>query len=123
MKPNFEQEPTSILEYWKILKRRRYLFWIPIIAIVLLALYYAISLPPIYRSEATVLIEDQEVSKAIVGAGVAMGSQQVQLVSQRILTVSNIVAIVEKYEGKDSYHHKSLQSQRQNNNLEFLITK
>jgi uncharacterized protein involved in exopolysaccharide biosynthesis len=97
MQPNFEEDPTSILEYWKILKRRRYLFWIPVIGIIMLAVYYAISLPPIYRSEATVLIEDQEVSKAIVGAGVAMGSQQVQLVSQRILTVSNIVAIVEKF--------------------------
>ena len=92
-------DAVSLLEYWFILKRRRYVFALPAIAIVLGILIYALNITPIYRSVATILIEDHEVSEDIIGASISnYASQQVQLVSQRLFTVSNIKEIIERFE-------------------------
>ena len=74
----------SLFEYWNILKRRRYLFGLPAFGIALIIIFYALSLPAIYRSEATILIEDQIIPEDIVGATMmSYASQQIQLISQR----------------------------------------
>jgi uncharacterized protein involved in exopolysaccharide biosynthesis len=92
-----DDEPKSLAEYWQILKRRRYLFLLPAVAIALIALFLALSLPANYRSVATILIEDQEIQEDLIGATVSSyASRQIQLISQRLLTGKNIQEIVEK---------------------------
>ena len=91
MQQNLREEPTSPSEYWDILKRRRFLFWLPAIGVALATGYLAFSPPSIYRSEATILIEDQEIPEDIVGTTITnYASKQIQLISQRLLTVRNI---------------------------------
>ena len=92
------EEPLSLNEYWDIVKRRRFLFWLPAVGIALATAHLAFSLPSIYRSEATIVIEDQEIPEDIVGATITnFASKQIQLVSQRLLTVKNIQVVVEKF--------------------------
>jgi len=94
---NSEEETLSLEEYWKILKRRRYLFALPAIGIFLAVLIYALNMSAMYRSEATILIEDQAIPEGIVGATIAnYASQQIQIVSQRLFTVRNIEELVER---------------------------
>ena len=96
---HFEEEPKSLFEYWDILKRRRFLFWLPAVGVALATAHLAFSLPSIYRSEATILIEDQEIPEDIVGATITnYASKQIQLISQRLLTVRNIQAVVGKFD-------------------------
>lgn len=96
---NIDAEPIPVLEYWNILKRRRFLFLLPFAAIAIAAFYLALSLPPTYRSEATILIEDQEIPEDIVGARItSYVNQQIQLISHRLLTANNIQSVVEKFE-------------------------
>ena len=98
MQQYLEEEPKSIFEIWDVLKRRRSLFWIPAVAITLTTAYLAFSPPSTYRSEATILIEDQEIPEDIVGAMITnYASQQIQLISQRLLTVRNIKEVVDKF--------------------------
>ena len=99
MQQNLREEPTSPSEYWDILKRRRFLFWLPAIGVALATVYLAFSPPSTYQSEATILIEDQEIPEDIVGATITnYASQQIQLISQRLLTVKNIQTVVEKFD-------------------------
>ncbi|MDP3904736.1 MAG: Wzz/FepE/Etk N-terminal domain-containing protein, partial [Methylococcaceae bacterium] len=61
-----ENQTLDIKDYINILKRRiRYLL-IPAAAITLLSIMLAVLLPPVYKSSATILIEEQEVPKELV---------------------------------------------------------
>ena len=94
---NSRDEAMSLLDYWHILKRRRFLFVGPAIIVFALVGSYVFSLPKIYKSQATILIEDQEIPEDIVGATIRnYASEQIQLVSQRLFTVHNIVDLVDK---------------------------
>lgn len=94
-----EEGEIPVAEYWNILKRRRYLFALPTIGIVLAVLLFVLGMPATYRSEATILIEDQEISKDLIGATMTnYASQQIQLISQRLFTAANIRAIIEKFD-------------------------
>ena len=98
MQHNFREETTSPAEYWDIFKRRRFLLWMPVSGLPLSTAYLAFSPPSIYRSEATILIEDQEIPEDIVGTTITnYASKQIQLISQRLLTVRNIQAVIEKF--------------------------
>ena len=72
---------------------------LPVIGIALLTVFHALSLPIMYRSEATILIEDQELPKDIIGTTITnYASRQIQLISQRLFTVENIREVVEKFD-------------------------
>jgi succinoglycan biosynthesis transport protein ExoP len=99
MRQYYDDEPKSLFDYWLILKRRRYLFAIPAAAIVLITGLMAVGQTPVYRSQATILIEDQEIPEDIVGPTMTnYASQQIQVISQRVLTADNIKAVVEKFD-------------------------
>ena len=65
---NTEDGEISILDYWKILKRRIFLFAIPSALIVLAVLVYALNMTATYHSEATILIEEQDIPEDFIGA-------------------------------------------------------
>ncbi|MBT8095879.1 MAG: hypothetical protein KJO19_02495 [Woeseia sp.] len=89
----------SLDEYWRIIKRRRWLFSIPAIGIMLIVTFFALSMQDIYRSEATILIEDQDIPEDFIGATMRnYASQQIQLISQRLFTAANIRSMVEEFD-------------------------
>lgn len=63
-----------------------------------LALAVAVLLPPVYRSTATILIEEQEIPSDLVRSTItSYAAQRLQTISQRVMTRSNLIAIVDKY--------------------------
>jgi uncharacterized protein involved in exopolysaccharide biosynthesis len=93
-----EDNSLSFIELWDIVRRRMFYFVLPVVAIILFASVYVLKLPNVYRSQATILIEDPEIPKELVGAAVTnYASQQIQLISQRLLTVKNIQEVVERH--------------------------
>jgi len=94
-----QEEAFSLLELWGIFKRRFFLFFLPAIVIFLVVFVYALNISATYRSEATILIEDQDIPESFIGATMStFASQQVKLISQRLLTVQNIMTLVEKFD-------------------------
>ncbi len=94
-----QEEAFSLLELWGIFKRRFFLFFLPAIVIFLVVFVYALNISATYRSEATILIEEQEIPESFIGATMStFASQQVKLISQRLLTVRNIMTLVEKFD-------------------------
>ncbi|NQX87055.1 MAG: lipopolysaccharide biosynthesis protein [Halioglobus sp.] len=93
-----EFQTTSLDDYVRMIKRRKLSLLLPAIIIVSLALLLAFGIPAFYQSRATILIEEQEIPQDFVRATVgSYAAQQIQVISQRILTVENIRGIAAKF--------------------------
>lgn len=84
-----------LLAYWR---RRRTFFAVAASAAVVTALL-AMFLPSTYRSTATILIEQQEIPQDLVRSVItSFADQRVQVISQRVMTTQNLLALVERYD-------------------------
>ncbi|MBX9604810.1 MAG: lipopolysaccharide biosynthesis protein [Gammaproteobacteria bacterium] len=87
------------LNVTEVLKRR-----LPIASVVLATLLFltiaaALGLPSVYTSRAVILIEQQEIPQDLVRSMVtSFADQRIQVISQRVLTNSNLSSIIEKYD-------------------------
>ncbi|MEM6483724.1 MAG: hypothetical protein AAF662_01885 [Pseudomonadota bacterium] len=92
-------EARTLDEHLAMLKRR--LPWLlgPAVCILFLSVILAFVLPASYQSIATILIERQAIPQDFVRSTISnFAAEQVQIVSQRVLTVDNINGIVDKFE-------------------------
>jgi len=66
--------------------------------IFLLGLITAFVWPPTYQSSATILIEEQEIPTDLIQTTVtSYAAQRIQVISQRVMTRSNLLGIIEEY--------------------------
>lgn len=94
----FEESRKNLADYIAIIKRRRKLFLLPAVATLAIAVIAALLWPPTYRSTATILIEEQEVPRELVQSTITtFANQQIQIITQRIMTMNNIFDIVQKH--------------------------
>jgi len=93
-----DDRQKSIQDYLRVFYRRRWQFLLPALAVCLVAVLAAVFLPPVYRSTATVLIEEPDVPRELVQSTVtSYADQRLQVITQRVLTTRNLIDIVEKY--------------------------
>jgi polysaccharide biosynthesis transport protein len=84
----------KLLSYW----RRRRTFWIVAGAATVVTVLLAVFLPPTYRATATILIEQQEIPQELVRSVItSFADQRVQVISQRVMTTQNLLALIERY--------------------------
>ncbi|HED33395.1 MAG TPA: lipopolysaccharide biosynthesis protein [Gammaproteobacteria bacterium] len=96
------EEVKTLGEYLQIFQRRKKQFLIPVIILSLLALIIAFVLPAVYRSTATVLIEQQEIPQDLVRSTISTyADQRLEVMQQKVMTTSNLMKIIEKF---DLYH-------------------
>ncbi len=78
------------------IRRRRWLCIGIFVAIFLASVILAFKLPPVYRSEATILIEQSTIPSDLVESTIrSYVDEQIQVVSQRVLSKENIQKLVE----------------------------
>ncbi len=93
-----ENQAPDIKDYLKIIKRRSKFVIIPFVAISLLSIVLAVVLPSVFRSSATILIEEQEIPSELVRSTVTtFADQRIQIISQRIMSRVNLMEIVKKF--------------------------
>lgn len=93
-----ENQESDFKDYFKIFKRRIKFFVIPFLLISLIAVLLAVLLPSVYRSSATILIEEQVIPSDLVRSTVTTyADQRIQVISQRIMTRANLSGIIKKY--------------------------
>lgn len=98
MAVDFDEKQLSLSDYLRIVQRRKRQFLIPASITVALVLLIAVVWPSSYRSTATILIEEQEIPQDLVRSTItSFANQQIKVITQRIMTLSNIMTIVEKY--------------------------
>jgi len=89
-----EQNSMDLASYIEILRRRKLPFLSTSIIIFILGLAIAFVLPSVYRSEATILIERQEIPEDLVATTVTGYVQErIEGIRQRLVTYENLVEI------------------------------
>jgi succinoglycan biosynthesis transport protein ExoP len=85
-------------DYLAILRRRKKQVLRTAAVIFALSVVLAFAIPPVYRSEATILIEQQEVPHDLVASTVTgYANQRLQVIEQRVLTNANLIQIAQKF--------------------------
>jgi polysaccharide chain length determinant protein (PEP-CTERM system associated) len=80
------------------IRRRRWPMLLVSGGVLLVALLLALLLPPTYRSAGTILIEQQEIPEDFVRSAVSsFADQRVQMISQRVMTSTNLLEIIERH--------------------------
>ena len=93
-----DEAEYSLQDYIAILKRRRWPILATFSLLAFLTLAVAVLLPAKYSSQATILIEEQEVPREFVISTItSFAAQQIQVISQRVLTADNIAGIADKF--------------------------
>jgi len=88
--------PSTLGDYFGILRRRRIFLLTIIPAALLLSVYLAYALTPLYRSSATILLEPASVSAALVRTLSSYADEQFELVQRQVLTADNLEPIVKE---------------------------
>jgi protein tyrosine kinase modulator len=93
-----EQEVINLSDFTDIIKRRRWSFIIPAGGIFLLAVLVALALAPVYKSTATILIEEQEIpSDFVVTTVTSYVEQRLQTINQRIMSTTRLLEIIDRF--------------------------
>jgi uncharacterized protein involved in exopolysaccharide biosynthesis len=93
-----ERQILDLNDYLVVLKRRKVHLILPVVIVFLITAGIAFGLPAIYRSTATILIEQQDIPQDLVRSTVtSYATERIQTISQRVMTRDNLRAIVEKY--------------------------
>lgn len=93
-----QEESKTIKDFLQIARRRKYFIVIPMLLLLLGSVLLALLLPPVYRSEATILIEQQHIPIELVKSTVvSFADERIQQIQQKIMRIDNINKIIKKY--------------------------
>lgn len=94
-----EQQAQLIIEIWRMFLRR---FWIMAIIGGLgvgIAAFIAYIMPPMYESEAKILVESQQIPNSLARSTVTTGAaERLSLIRQRMMTRDNLQRVIEDLE-------------------------
>lgn len=89
---------TNLKEIVEIIKRRRWGFIVPALAVFCLSLIVLLVWTPVYRSTSTILIEEQEIPRDYVMTTVtSYAEQRLQTINQRIMSASRLLDIISRF--------------------------
>ena len=95
------EDTTSLglANYLSVLRRRRWQMIVPALVLFVIFAIIALVIPPTYRSQAIILIEQQEIPQDFVRSTVTgFADKRVQTISQRVMTTANLGKIIEKFD-------------------------
>lgn len=95
----FDESEIKLADVVAALKRRAKLLIATAAVVFFIGAALAVLLPSIYRSEAIILIEKQEIPTDLVRSTVtSFADQRIQVISQRVMSSSNLMRIIDEYE-------------------------
>ncbi len=93
-----EENVKTIHDYIDILKRRKWTLIIPVCIGFFIAFIVALILTPIYRSTATILIEEQEIPVDFVRTTITgFAEQRLQQLNQRVMSSPKLLEIINRF--------------------------
>ena len=96
---DFEGPSKSLKDYFNMLRRRKRVLAITWFIVVIIFTLLAFLWPPTYRSQAIILIEQQDIPAELVQTTITSYAQQrIEEIKQRIMTISNIMDVAEEFE-------------------------
>src|SRR5438128_3870796 len=99
-----EEETKDLRDYFTAFRRRKKQVLTTVVILFLISMVVAAMLPSVYRSTATILIEQQEIPPDLVRSTISSyADQRIQVISQQVMTRANLMQIVQKYNLYPSY--------------------
>lgn len=93
-----EQDQTTLREICRIVRRRRWIIAVTGATILALGAAVAFLWPAVYRSKATILIEEQEIPPDLVRSAISSyADQRIETIKHQIMSRSTLWKIVEQY--------------------------
>ena len=91
-------ENIRIADYLAVLQRRARLLGTTAVSMLFVTLLLVLLLPSIYRSTATILIEQQEIPPDLVRSTVTTyADQRLQVISHLVMTSANLIDVIRKF--------------------------
>ena len=91
-------EDKNLRDYVTILKRRKKSVILPVLIIFSIAATVALVMPPVYKSNSTILIEEQDIPKEyILSTVTGYAEERLQTISQRVLSSTKLLDIINRY--------------------------
>jgi uncharacterized protein involved in exopolysaccharide biosynthesis len=88
----------GLREFFAMLRRRRWQIALVIGVLGSMSLFIAIVLPSMYRSSATILVQEQEVPPDLVRSTItSFADERIQVISHQVMTRTVLLKLVEKY--------------------------
>ena len=121
-----EENVKTLKDYLQIARRRKYLIAAIALSLLFASIAVALILPPVYQSQATILIEQQQIPTDLVKSTVtSYADERISLIQQRVMTTDNLTKIIDKfnlyYEQKEKLTPAELAEQfRMNAHLELV---
>ena len=92
-------QSKSLGDYLGVIRRHRGMALIVSLSALLVTAVITLAWPPVYRSTATILIEQQEIPPDLVRSTVSTyAAQRIQTINQRVMTRTNLTEIIKKYD-------------------------
>ena len=95
---DIDVEERSLGDYAAMVKRRWRAATVGFLVVFVFGAGVAMLWPPVYRSIATILIEQQEIPQDLVRSTISsFAAQRIQLINQRVMTTANLLDIIRKH--------------------------
>jgi polysaccharide chain length determinant protein (PEP-CTERM system associated) len=89
----------TLRDYFDVARRRWLQFLVPFVLVAAAAVAVALWLPPIYKSQGTILIESQQIPTDLIRSTVtSYADERIQVIQQLVMTRENLLRIIEKYD-------------------------
>lgn len=94
-----EQKILTLSDYRQIITRRKWSLIAPFLAMMVFASFLALLLPSIFRSTATILIEQREIpAEYVTSSMTTYADQRIQSINQRILTSARLLELIQTFD-------------------------
>ncbi len=92
-----DQSNYDLNDMLGVLKRRKWQFLLTLGLLAVLTLIITFAWPPVYRSVATILIEEEDIPSELVSTTItSYADQQIQVITQRVMTSDNLLPIIDE---------------------------
>ena len=94
-----EDEVNSLSDYFTIAWRRKFHILVPFVVVLAITIATVLSLPPVYQSTGTILIESQQIPEQLIQSTVtSFADERIQVIKQRIMTREQLFAVIDKFD-------------------------
>lgn len=103
-----ESSSPTTREYLAILRRHKVQILAVAAIVTAVGFVLAIGLPPVYRSSATVLVQEQEVPPDLVRSTItSFADERIQVISQQVMTRAVLLQLVEKHRLYEKFRQRA----------------
>ena len=93
------EQGQELIQFKAIIKRRKWWLILPALIAIVVAGAVALSLPNIYQSSATIMVQKQQIATDLVPTSVtSYVDQRIQALTQQVMSRTKILQLVNKYD-------------------------